>query len=54
LVKRKETGKKDRFTENIMKKAQNDVDFIPLIMNHTISDAQKYSPLSSADINSSY
>jgi len=28
-----------------MKKAQNDVDFIPSIMNRTISDAQKYSSL---------
>jgi len=36
-----------------MKKAQNDTDFIPSIMNHTISDAQKYSSLSLAAIKSS-
>jgi len=45
VVKHKEIGRRDIFTKNIMKKAQNDIDFIPSIMNHTISDAQKYSSL---------
>jgi hypothetical protein len=53
VVKHREIGKRDVFTKNIMKKAQNDIDFIPLIMNHTIFDAQKYSSLSSAAIMSS-
>lgn len=53
MVKHREIGKRNVFTKNIMKKAQNDIDFIPLIMNHTISDAQKYSSLSSAAIKSS-
>ncbi len=38
------------YLQKIMKKAQNDIDFIPSIMNHKISDAQKYSLLSSAAI----
>ena len=42
MVKDKEIGRIDIFTKNIMKKAQNDIDFIPSIMNRTISDAQKY------------
>jgi len=37
VVKHKEIGRRDIFTKNIMKKAQNDIDFIPSIMNHTIS-----------------
>jgi hypothetical protein len=52
VVKHKEIRRRDIFTKNIMKKAQNDIDFIPSIMNHTISDAQKYSSLSSAVIKS--
>ncbi len=36
-VKHKEIT--DIFTKNIMKKAQNDIDFILSMMNHTISDA---------------
>jgi hypothetical protein len=53
VVKHREIGKRDVFTKNIMKKAQNDVDFIPSLMNHTISDAQKYFSHSSAAIKSS-
>jgi len=53
VVKDKEIGRRDIFTKNIMKKAQNDIDFIPSMMNHTISDAQKYSSLSSSAIKSS-
>jgi hypothetical protein len=59
VVKHRETQRnteksgKDMYLQKIMKKAQNDIDFIPSIMNHTISDAQKYSSLSSAAIKSS-
>jgi len=49
----KEIGRRDIFTKNIMNKAQNDIDFIPSIMNQTMSDAQKYSSLSSAAVKSS-
>ncbi len=49
----REIGRRDIFTKNIIKKAQNDINFIPLIMNYTIFDTQKYFQLSSAAIRSS-
>jgi len=36
VAKHREIGRRYVFTKNIMKKAQNDIDFNPSIMNQTI------------------
>jgi hypothetical protein len=39
VVRHIEIGRRDVLAKDIMKKAQNDIDFIPSIMDQTIFDA---------------
>ena len=41
MVKHKEIGRRDIFTKNIIEKAQNDIDFIPSMMNQRVFEVQK-------------